>query len=105
LLSINAKIWLNWMSGEVIRFLSDAETIERVVTRFVRVLNVESSIFILESPLVHVRWVSCHHGMARPQVADGGDTRHVRSVSANILISSHGKSTSGGLPAWGWAGG
>jgi hypothetical protein len=23
--------------------------------------------------LVHVRWVPCHHGMARPQVADGGD--------------------------------
>jgi hypothetical protein len=20
----------------------------------------------------HVRWVACHHGMARPQVADGG---------------------------------
>jgi hypothetical protein len=20
----------------------------------------------------HVRWVPCHHGMARPQVADGG---------------------------------
>jgi hypothetical protein len=22
----------------------------------------------------HVRWVPCHHGMARPQVADGGDS-------------------------------
>jgi hypothetical protein len=22
---------------------------------------------------VHVKWVPCHHGTARPQVADGGD--------------------------------
>jgi hypothetical protein len=21
---------------------------------------------------IHVSWVTCHHGMARPQVADGG---------------------------------
>jgi hypothetical protein len=23
--------------------------------------------------VIHVRWVPCHHGMAHPQVADGGD--------------------------------
>jgi hypothetical protein len=28
------------------------------------------STYILTSS--HVRWVSCHHGMARSQVADGG---------------------------------
>jgi hypothetical protein len=22
----------------------------------------------------HVRWVPCHHGIARPQIADGGDS-------------------------------
>jgi hypothetical protein len=22
---------------------------------------------------IYVRWVPCHHGMAHPQVADGGD--------------------------------
>jgi hypothetical protein len=27
----------------------------------------------------------CHHGMARPQVADGGDTLQVCRVAANIL--------------------
>jgi hypothetical protein len=28
--------------------------------------------FFLKSLKLHVRWVSCHHGMAHPQVADGG---------------------------------
>jgi hypothetical protein len=35
--------------------------------------------------LYHVRWVPCHHGMARPQVADGGDGLQVWRVAANIL--------------------
>jgi hypothetical protein len=34
---------------------------------------------------IHVKWVPCHHGMARPQVADGGDGRQVWRVAANIL--------------------
>jgi hypothetical protein len=33
----------------------------------------------------HVRWVPCHHGMARPQVADGGDGLQIRRVAANIF--------------------
>jgi hypothetical protein len=33
----------------------------------------------------HVRWVPCHHGMARPQVADGGDALQVWREAANIL--------------------
>jgi hypothetical protein len=33
----------------------------------------------------HVRWVPCHHGMARPQVADGGVALQVWRVAANIL--------------------
>jgi hypothetical protein len=33
----------------------------------------------------HVRWVHCHHGMVRPQVADGGDALQFRRVVANIL--------------------
>jgi hypothetical protein len=35
--------------------------------------------------LAHVRWVPCHHGMARPQVADGGNGLQIRRVAANIL--------------------
>jgi hypothetical protein len=33
----------------------------------------------------YVSWVLCHHGMARPQVADGGDGLQVWRVAANIL--------------------
>jgi hypothetical protein len=33
----------------------------------------------------HVRWVPCHHSMARPQVADGGDTLQLSRAAANIL--------------------
>jgi hypothetical protein len=33
----------------------------------------------------HVRWVPCHHGMARPQVADEGDDLQIWTVAANIL--------------------
>jgi hypothetical protein len=34
---------------------------------------------------LQVRWVPCHHGMARPQVAGGGDGLQIRRVAANIL--------------------
>jgi hypothetical protein len=33
----------------------------------------------------HFKWVRCHHGMARPQVADGGDGLEIWWVAANIL--------------------
>jgi hypothetical protein len=33
----------------------------------------------------HVKWVPCHHGMARPQLADGEDSFQIRRVAANIL--------------------
>jgi hypothetical protein len=33
----------------------------------------------------HVKWVPCHHGMARPQVADGGEGLQIWRVAANIL--------------------
>jgi hypothetical protein len=33
----------------------------------------------------HVRWAHCHHGMARPPVADGGDGLQIWRVAANIL--------------------
>jgi hypothetical protein len=45
--------------------------------------------------------VPCHHGMARPQVADGGDGLQIWRVAANILNNSRGQSTRGGPPAWG----
>jgi hypothetical protein len=33
----------------------------------------------------HVRWVTFHHGMACPQVADGGEVLQIWRVAANIL--------------------
>jgi hypothetical protein len=35
--------------------------------------------------LINVRRVPCHHGMVRPQVADGGDGLQVWRVPVNIL--------------------
>jgi hypothetical protein len=32
-----------------------------------------------------VKWVPCQHGMARPQVADGGEGLQIWMVAANIL--------------------
>jgi hypothetical protein len=34
---------------------------------------------------LHVKWVHCHHGMARPQVADRGDCLQIWRVAANML--------------------
>jgi hypothetical protein len=33
----------------------------------------------------HARWVPCHYGMARPQVADGGHGLQIWKVTANVL--------------------
>jgi hypothetical protein len=33
----------------------------------------------------NVRWVPCHNGMARPQVADGGDGLQIWKVAAKML--------------------
>jgi hypothetical protein len=31
------------------------------------------------------KWVRCHHGGARPRVADGGDRLQIWRVAANVL--------------------
>jgi hypothetical protein len=49
----------------------------------------------------HVRWVPCHHGMARPQVVDGGDGLQIWRVAANILTKQSRTADKGGPPAWG----
>jgi hypothetical protein len=35
--------------------------------------------------VAEVRWVPCHQGMARCQVADGGDALQVWRVATNML--------------------
>jgi hypothetical protein len=42
-------------------------------------------VFILALFMYHVKWMPCQHGMARPQVADGGDGLQIWRVAANIL--------------------
>jgi hypothetical protein len=42
-------------------------------------------LFYTCSVRLHVKWVLYHHGMARPQVAIGGDGLQVWRVAANIL--------------------
>jgi hypothetical protein len=42
-----------------------------------------------------------HHGLARPQVADGGDGLQICRVAANTVNNSRGKLTRGGHLAWG----
>jgi hypothetical protein len=40
---------------------------------------------LFKSRYLHVRWLPCHHGIARPQVADGEDTLQAWRIAANIL--------------------
>jgi hypothetical protein len=51
-----------------------------------------------------VRWVPCHQGMARPQVADGGDALQVSRETANILNMKSRTADKCGPPAW-WSSG
>jgi hypothetical protein len=45
----------------------------------------KSVFYFMHDLFCHVRWVPCYHGMARPQVADGGDALQFWRVAANIL--------------------
>jgi hypothetical protein len=40
----------------------------------------------------HVKWVHCHHGMARPRVADRGDDLQIWRVAANMRWRENGGS-------------
>jgi hypothetical protein len=45
--------------------------------------------------MFHVRWVPSHHGITRPQVADGGDVLQIWRVVANILNKQSRKAGKG----------
>jgi hypothetical protein len=51
--------------------------------------------------LNHVRWVPCHHGMARPQVADGEDALQLWREAANILNKQSRAADKGWSSSWG----
>jgi hypothetical protein len=67
----------------------DVEDRKLVSVEFADVAPVNVPVLVQTPPIFtcvyHVGWIPCHHGMARPQVADGGDTLHVRRVAANIM--------------------
>jgi hypothetical protein len=46
--------------------------------------------------------VSCHYGMARPRVADGGDGPQIWRVAASILNNQFPTVEKGGLQLGGW---
>jgi hypothetical protein len=46
----------------------------------------------------HVRLVPCHHGMARPQVADGGNGLQIWRVAADILTKQSRTADKGWSP-------
>jgi hypothetical protein len=53
----------------------------------------------------HVRGVPCHHGMAHPQVADGGDALQLWRGAVNILNKQSrtaDKGWSSSLGVWRW---
>jgi hypothetical protein len=49
----------------------------------------------------HVKWVHCHHGMARPRVADRGDCLQIWRVAANILNKQSRRADSGWSSSYG----
>jgi hypothetical protein len=63
-------------------------------------------IFIANASKFHVKWVPCHHGMARPQVAEGGDGLQIWRVAADILNKQSRRADKGGSSSFGvgrWA--
>jgi hypothetical protein len=52
-----------------------------------------------------VKWVPCHHDVACPQVADGGDGIQMWRVAVNILNKQLRTADGVVLHLGGWAGG
>jgi hypothetical protein len=56
------------------------------------------SVLLIFSPLFlafHVRWVLCHHGTARPQVANGGDGLQM-DVSGKYILNKQSRTVDNG---------
>jgi hypothetical protein len=67
------------------KHFTTAYTVNSFTAGSVNADSVPSISFNLFWVLEHVEWVPCQHGMARPQVADGGDSLQIWRVAANIL--------------------
>jgi hypothetical protein len=65
----------------------------------------DSNIIAMNSKC-HVKWVTCHHGMARPQVAHGGDGLQTWRIAAIIFNKQSRKAKRVWLcrlEGWAWA--
>jgi hypothetical protein len=51
----------------------------------------------------HVTWIPCHHGMARPHIAEGGDGHQLWRAAANIL-KKQSRTAANGLSSSLWVG-
>jgi hypothetical protein len=74
-----------WGSIVVVKndqILADLHVSSLLVTKKWQFFNVYS---VENQQSFHVRWVPCHHGMARPQVADGEDGLQIWRVDPNTL--------------------
>jgi hypothetical protein len=49
--------------------------------------------------VVHVKWITCHHGTSSQQVVYGGDGLQLWKVAANILCKQSRTANKGGSPA------
>jgi hypothetical protein len=67
-------------------------------------INAMDVINYLSELRIHVKWVHCHHGMARPRVADRGDGLQIGRVAANML-NKQSRAADSGWPSslGGWA--
>jgi hypothetical protein len=71
----------------------------------VNLLGTVKHIYLPNTIVCHVKWVHCHHGMARPRVADRGDGLQIWRVAAIILnkqsrTADSGWSSSLGVGRW-----
>jgi hypothetical protein len=59
---------LNWMSTDVSEV--HAASIIRAISDIIFVSKVNVFVIFWIFNIAHVKWVPCHHGMARPQTTD-----------------------------------
>jgi hypothetical protein len=59
--------------------------------------NIKFKKFVDQLRDSHLKWVPCHHGMARPQVADGGDGVQICSCNKQSRTADEGWSSVWGV--------
>jgi hypothetical protein len=73
------------MQQELLRYYRNAIKALQYVIYIYIYIYIYICVCVCVCVCVSVKWVHCHHGMARPQVADRGDGLQIWRVAANIL--------------------